>query len=219
LADTLAAGAHPLVLEAWLSDPVSLPFRHLWRDSAAMLPLPTSVSLGAERLAALARAAAPTAVFVDPLQDVTDTLGSLRRHVAWVLGIGGMLVALALIPLLKKRAWAALAPAALGVAAGLGCLGFSGLPLNLAGLLALALILGMGIDYGIFVQESRRQRASALVAINLGAATNMIAFGMLAFSSTPALKAFGLVLGAGLGAAWLTAPCFAPPSEGSAHAA
>jgi predicted exporter len=184
-----------------------------------MLPLPTSVSLGAERLAALARAAAPTAVFVDPLQDVTDTLGSLRRHVAWVLGIGGMLVALALIPLLKKRAWAALAPAALGVAAGLGCLGFSGLPLNLAGLLALALILGMGIDYGIFVQESRRQRASALVAINLGAATNMIAFGMLAFSSTPALKAFGLVLGAGLGAAWLTAPCFAPPSEGSAHAA
>lgn len=218
LADTLAAGAHPLALETWLADPVSLPFRHLWRDSAAMLPLPASIGLGPDRLIALARACAPNAVFVDPLQDVTDTLGSLRRHVAWVLGIGGILVALALVPLLKGRAWAALAPAALGVAAGLGCLGFSGLPLNLAGLLGLALILGMGIDYGIFVQESSRQRASALVAINLGAATNMIAFGMLAFSSTPALKAFGLVLGAGLGAAWLTAPCFAPPSEGSPHA-
>jgi predicted exporter len=115
----------------------------------------------------------------------------------------------------------------MGVAAGLGALGFSGLPLNLFALLALALILGMGIDYGIFIQESRRHRASALVAINLGAATNMIAFGMLAFSTTPALKAFGLVLGAGLGVAWLTAPCFspsAPPSpasapEGTAHAA
>lgn len=219
LADTLAAGAHPLALGDWLADPVSLPFRHLWRDSAAILPLPASLGLGADRLAALARGAAPGAILVDPLRDVTDTLGSLRRHVAWVLGIGAVLVALALIPLLKGRAWAALAPAALGIAAGLGCLGFSGLPLNLAGLLGLALILGMGIDYGIFVQESSRQRASALVAINLGAATNMIAFGMLAFSSTPALKAFGLVLGAGLGAAWLTAPCFAPPSEGPAHAA
>ena len=125
-----------------------------------------------------------------------------------MLAVGSALVFLALLALFRKRAFGASAPAALGVAAGLGALGWSGLPLNLFALLALALILGMGIDYGIFVQESRRQRAAALVAINMGAASNMLAFGMLVFSTTPALKAFGLVLAAGLGVAWLTAPCF-----------
>lgn len=224
LRDTLAAGSRPLALAAWLADPVSLPFRHLWRDSASLIPLPSDLSLDPAALRSLAAAIGPEAVLVDQIEEVTGTLAFLRRNLVWVLAIGSFLVAAALLPVLRLRTPGALAPAALGVAAGLGALGFSGLPLNLFALLALALILGMGIDYGIFIQESRRQRASALVAINLGAATNMIAFGMLAFSTTPALKAFGLVLGAGLGVAWLTAPCFSPslpvPSpEGNPHAA
>jgi predicted exporter len=218
LAENLHAGSQPLTVAAWLGDPASLPFRHFWHDAYAVVPLPGDLNLDAAALRAIARAAGPNVELVDQLQEVTDTLAFLRRHLVWVLLIGAALVAAALIPLFRLRAPGALAPAILGVAAGLGCLGFSGLPLNLFALLALALILGMGIDYGIFVQESRRRQASALVAINLGAATNMIAFGMLAFSTTPALKAFGLVLGAGLGVAWLTAPCFAPSSEGNPHA-
>ncbi len=213
----LDGGSQPLALDAWLADPVSLPFRQLWRDSASVIPLPADLALSAQALRALAGAIGPGVILVDQLQDVTDTLAFLRRHLVWVLAVGAGLVALALIPMLRLRTPAAIAPAALGVAAGLGALGLSGLPLNLFALLALALILGMGIDYGIFIQESRRHRASALVAINLGALTNMIAFGMLAFSTTPALQAFGLVLGAGLGVAWLTAPCFSP-SEGNPHA-
>ena len=223
LRDTLAAGSAPLALKAWLADPVSLPFRHLWRDSASMVPLPGDLAIPPKELLYIAAAIGPEVILVDQIDEVTGTLAFLRRNLVRVLGIGSLLVALALVPLLRLRTPGALAPAALGVAAGLGALGFSGLPLNLFALLALALILGMGIDYGIFIQESRRHRASALVAINLGAATNMIAFGMLAFSTTPALKAFGLVLGAGLGVAWLTAPCFSPaplaPSEGNPHAA
>ena len=139
----------------------------------------------------------------------------------WVLGIGGLIILAGLFLIFRKRVWRAVAPATLGVMAGLGGLGWSGMPLNIFGLLALALILGMGVDYGIFVQESRnRKMPAALVAINLGASTNLIAFGMLVFSTTPALKAFGLVLAVGLSMAWLTAPCFAfPEEEGKTHAA
>ena len=215
--DMLAA-ARPVTLAEWLADPVSLPFRYLWRGAgsrgaATVVPVPAAVKLDMPALQALARTAAPGIAIVDQVREVSETLGFLRRHLVWVLCIGSLIVVIALILLFGARAWGALAPAVLGVGAGLGSLGWSGLPLNLFALLALALILGMGIDYGIFVQESRRQRAAALVAINMGAASNMLAFGMLVFSTTPALKAFGLVLAAGLGVAWLTAPCFSAANE------
>ncbi len=216
--------SRPVSLEEWLADPVSTPFRYLWRgnkagraegaeSAASVVPVPAAVSLPPDRLRALGKQASADIVLVDQIQDVSDTLGLLRRHLIWVLAIGSALVFIAMLFLFRGRAFGAVAPAALGVAAGLGSLGGSGMPLNLFALLALALILGMGIDYGIFVQESRRQRAAALVAINMGAASNMLAFGMLVFSTTPALKAFGLVLAVGLGVAWLTAPCFSTVGE------
>jgi predicted exporter len=218
--------SHPVTLEEWLAAPVSLPFRYLWRGShgavtASVVMLPVAIHAGAPQLESVARGAGPGIVLVDPIQEVTDTLGLLRHHLVWVLCVGCAIVMIALFFLFRKRAWRAMAPAVLGVGAGLGSLGWSGLPLNLFALLALALILGMGIDYGIFVQENRRRktRAAALVAINLGAATNMLAFGMLVFSTTPALKAFGLVLAVGLGVAWLTAPCFAIADEAMADEA
>lgn len=220
----LEKNSRPVTVAQWLADPVSAPFRYLWRGPpdglgdgavATVVPVPAAMRLGMEPLRALAKNADPDIVLVDQIQDVSDTLAFLRRHLVWVLCIGSGIVLAALILLFRKRAWGAVAPAALGVGAGLGSLGWSGLPVNLFALLALALILGMGIDYGIFVQESRRQRqrAAALVAINMGAASNMLAFGMLVFSTTPALKAFGLVLAVGLGVAWLTAPCFAVSNE------
>ncbi|HKP94984.1 MAG TPA: MMPL family transporter [Fibrobacteria bacterium] len=239
LADSLRLAlrreSRPVTVAEWLADPVSTPFRYLVRGAregggadayATVVPVPAAVRLDLAGLRALAQGAGPGVVVVDQIQEVTDTLAFLRRHLVWVLCIGSGIVLGALILLFRNRAWGAAAPAALGVAAGLGSLGWSGLPVNLFALLALALILGMGIDYGIFVQESRRDgaaRAAALVAINMGAASNMLAFGMLVFSTTPALRAFGLVLAVGLGVAWLTAPCFAvlpgEEPEGMGHGA
>lgn len=218
----LVSQGQPLDIHAWLASPLSTPFRHLWRggaeergDSAAtVVPLPGSVSLEEARIAQ-AVLSVEGVTLVDQVQQVSGTLGLLRRHVMGVLAIGAAIVALAIGFLFRRRSFAALAPAALGVAAGLGGLGWSGQALNLFGLLALALIMGMGVHYGIFMHESaERRRPAALVAVNLGAATNLIAFGMLVFSTTPALMAFGLVLAAGLGTAWLTAPVFAGPVAG-----
>jgi predicted exporter len=51
------------------------------------------------------------------------------------------------------------------------------------------------------------------MAISVGAASNLAAFGVLSFSSTPALKTIGLVLSVGLASAWLSAMAFAKQGE------
>jgi predicted exporter len=94
----------------------------------------------------------------------------------------------------------------------LGLLGWLGQPLQLFHVLALALLLGVGIDYGIFLFEHRGDGA-AWTAVVLGAASTWLAFGLLALSHTPALRAFGFTLLVGLAAVALLAPTLrAPPS-------
>ena len=69
------------------------------------------------------------------------------------------------------------------------------------------LLLGVGVDYGIFLLEHRDDPASWL-AVSLGAASTLLAFGLLALSATPALHSFGLSLLLGIGLVWLLSPCF-----------
>jgi predicted exporter len=213
---TLAAQTEPLTPEAWLASPASVPFRRLWREGekplALLLP-PYGSRLDA---AALARACEglPGVRYVDPLGALAAQLGRIRRHLFWSLSLGALAVAAVLFWTLGASVWGALVPTFLGVGLSLGALGLAGLPLNLFAGLALALILGMGVDYGIFVQESRGGgEAAALMAISVGAASNLAAFGVLSFSSTPALKTIGLVLSVGLASAWLSAMAFAKQGE------
>ena len=93
------------------------------------------------------------------------------------------------------------------IALGLGLLGWLGVPLDLFGVLAQLLLLGFGIDYGIFLLEHDDDPASWL-AVSLGAASTTLAFGLLALSATPALHSFGLSLLLGIGLVWLLSPCF-----------
>ena len=92
----------------------------------------------------------------------------------------------------------------------LGLLGLFGQPLQLFNVLALMLLLGMGIDYGIFLIEHRGD-ASAWLAVCVGAASTWLSFGLLGLSQTPALRAFGLTLLFGIGLVWLISPLFRPP--------
>jgi predicted exporter len=84
--------------------------------------------------------------------------------------------------------------------------GWLGEPFQLAHILALLLLLGMGVDYGIFLLEHEGDGA-AWLAVVLGAASTWLAFGLLALSSTPALHAFGLTLMIGIAFVWAASPC------------
>lgn len=202
----------PLDPAAWLSAPVSAPWRGLWLPGAGpgfvsvVLPGPGLARRDLERLAPLG-AACPGVEYADPLRSAADLLGGLRRLLVRVLAWGSLLVLGVLALRLGRGAVGAFVPSLLGAVAGLGALGWSGQALNLFALLALLLLLGTAVDFGIYLRDSGG-RLSSFVAVQAAALVNLAAVGVLAFSATPALRGFGLVLGAGCLVAWLAAPCF-----------
>lgn len=69
------------------------------------------------------------------------------------------------------------------------------------------LLLGVGIDYGIFLQE-HEDDPHAWLAVVIGAGSTWLSFGLLGLSNTPALHAFGVTLMLGLPLVLVLAPLF-----------
>jgi len=95
-------------------------------------------------------------------------------------------------------------PPALATVITVGLLSALGQPLNLFNLLATLLILGIGLDIGIFVRESHGEW-HAWEAVTLSAVTSLLAFGLLALSETPVLHHYGMTVLPGIALAWLIA--------------
>jgi predicted exporter len=88
-------------------------------------------------------------------------------------------------------------------------LGIAGQGLQLFHVLGLMLLLGIGVDYGIFFQEpNSHQDDAAWLAAGLSALSTMLSFGLLGLSRTPPLHAFGLTMAIGIAAVTLLVPCF-----------
>ena len=79
-----------------------------------------------------------------------------------------------------------------------------GIPLNLANVIALPLVLGLGIAFGIYLILRRREagsrsivhvlRSSTSQAVLLSALTTMASFGALGFSHHPGMASLGILL-------------------------
>ncbi|PLW67661.1 hypothetical protein C0039_15770 [Pseudohalioglobus lutimaris] len=154
-----------------------------------------------ERLAALAAAVR----VVDPIEDINQLMGEYRRGILASLLLGSLAVMILLV--LTLGPLRALHILALPVAACLGSLGAIGYIQGYYGIinmLALLLVLGVGLDYGIFrgVTAPAKQGATSL-AISLSAVTSILVFGMLALSDTPVIAEFGLTIALGLTLAYI----------------
>jgi predicted exporter len=155
-------------------------------------------------------------VWVDKVAEISGVMQRYRSIMALILLPGYALVLLALSRRFGRRAWRALAPTALASLLALALLALLGQPLQLFNVLALLLILGMGVDYGIFMLESPgRHEPRPFLSITLAAASTLLAFGLLALSGTPALRAFGLTMLLGITLAWLLTPVFMPEDQQS----
>jgi predicted exporter len=96
---------------------------------------------------------------------------------------------------------AGLLPGALGALGAVSVAGACGTPLNILSCFALLLVLSMGTDYGIFVVEGRastEDAARSLVSVAVATSTTLLSFGLLAASSSPALRALGTTITVGL---------------------
>jgi predicted exporter len=76
---------------------------------------------------------------------------------------------------------------------------------NIFNLVALMLVFGIGLDMGIFLQESRGG-VHTWLAVSLSTLTSLLAFGLLALSQTPVLYHFGIIVLPGLLVIWLLSP-------------
>ena len=206
--------AAPLTAAAFLASPASRPFRHLWLGEvggqATSVVMVDDLSR-ADALATLRAAAEGLAGvrWVDRTADFSQLLGHYRKLMSGLLLVGVVLVFAALWLRYRRQAWRVFAPTLVAAALTLGLLGLFGQPLQLFNILALMLLLGMGIDYGIFLVEHRGD-ASAWLAVCVGAGSTWLSFGLLGLSATPALRAFGLTLLFGIGLVWLISPLFRP---------
>jgi predicted exporter len=217
----LLAPAAPLTVARFLQTAPSEPWRHLWLGETAGVHA-SIVAIRGLSLAALPELRAAGSgldgvQWVDKVAEISSVLGRYRQYMGWVV-LGAYIVVLGvLFPRYRRNAWRVVAPVATASIATLALLGYAGQALQMFHVLALMLLLGVGIDYGIFMQENAERRDSTpWLAVGLSAVSTILSFGLLGLSRTPALQAFGSTMLIGTTLAWLLVPFFAKEYE-SAH--
>jgi predicted exporter len=204
-----ASSGQPLTVEDWLRAPISAPLRHLWLGPTGNGHAAIVVPQGVRDLSRLTAAAAglPGITAVDKAASVTRLFRDYRQWGAlWLLGALCLVYSVLCVRYRWRQAAVVLAPTVLAMILALGVFGWLGTPLNLFNLMGLVLVLGVGVNYAIFLREGGVRAAATLAGVLLSAGTTMLSFGLLAFSSMPVLSSFGLTLLVGVSIAVLLAP-------------
>ena len=151
------------------------------------------------------------AVVFDQRRFVNEVYAEFRSTSLRQVLVGSFLVALVL--LLRYRAWrpalASILPSLLVVVVLLGGFAAFGVETNLLHVISLMMVMGMGVDYGIFLVDThhdRRAFGSTMLSLLLSCLTTVFVFGALAISEHPALRAMGVTTGVGVLLAFLFAP-------------
>ncbi|QSX33920.1 MMPL family transporter [Shewanella avicenniae] len=191
-----------LTIDAWRATEAAKQsgLAQLWLDNQ---PSYAAIVLlgGIQHLPALTQLAAQDSQLqlVDKVADISRTMAHFRVLtlvlLAATLAVAALLfigrygtaqgVKIALVPIL----------AALMT---LGSLGWLGAELTLFHSLALILVFGIGVDYSLFFANAKQQTAAVLLAVLLSAISTLLAFGLLGFSQTHAIAAFGQTLTLGI---------------------
>jgi predicted exporter len=167
------------------------------------------VVTGAGEGAALERLAAEQdgVRWVNRIAAVNEGMHEHRRLSLGLLALALLIMAAVLsLTLGLARGMRVVAVPALALVVSLAAVGYSGALFSVFNLMALLLVLGVGIDYALFYHcAPSAGRPTAALGIGMAALTTILAFGLLVFSDTPVISAFGMTLLPGLTAAWLLA--------------
>ncbi len=205
----LGQGRYPLDVAHWLDNPVSTPWRHLWLGSTphgyASVILPMGMRPGADFSELAAQVSG--VMWVDKAASVSNLFRDYRHQSGfWLVSTLGLIFGLLTWRYGVKRAGAVLTPTCLAIVFSLGAYGWIGHVLTLFNMMALMLVLGIGVNYSIFLIEGGERSVVNFVGVQLSAATTLLSFGLLSFSTMPALSGFGLSLTFGIALAMLLAP-------------
>ncbi|MEX2207950.1 MAG: MMPL family transporter [Myxococcota bacterium] len=153
----------------------------------------------------------PDAHLVDQRVVLNEVAQEFRTRTLLQIVIGSVCVGAILIARYRdwRRAFAAFLPALLTALIVLSAFALTGTETNLLHAVSLLIVMGMGVDYGIFVVDSVDQPdelGATLVSCLLCCLTTLLGFGALALSSHPALRAIGITTGFGVALSLVLAP-------------
>ena len=153
----------------------------------------------------------PGVHFFDQLQFLNDVYAEFRSTTVRQIFTGNLLV-IGLLLLRYRRlrpALAAFFPSVLVSLILLGSFAGLGVETSLLHVVGLVMVLGMGVDYGVFVVDSAahpEEMGVTMLSTFLGSITTVMTFGVLALSQHPALRALGVTIGVGILLSFLLAP-------------
>jgi predicted exporter len=205
LADFTASDERFLSLASWLTA-APLNLRSFWLGNVEGREVSVITLSGINDVAALRRAAvfSEQLYFVDRVEDISLGLLENSRQAAKFLMLAYAVISLFL--LLRYRQLSALLLISIPLFSSLLVLAvfnFLGTAISLFHIFGLFLVLGLGMDYGLFIREatvSGQAQSSVLkggplwIAINLSAITSCLSFGLMSLSSTPMVSAFGMTV-------------------------
>jgi predicted exporter/SAM-dependent methyltransferase len=147
------------------------------------------------------REAVPDAAVLDNRLFAAHLAGLTRRGLSLFAAVSTLAVAAVLFLLLGRPGLvaAALLPLAAGVGLAFGCLGWLGVSLNLANIVFVIFLIGVGIDYSVFLVTSRLAQhrgagetlSAAGGSVLVCVLTTLAGFGALALARHPALWSIG----------------------------
>jgi isopenicillin-N N-acyltransferase like protein len=214
----LAPPVSPLSPTTWADTPLAeLVGRHVQPTDtgwSVMISVVAADDSLLESVDAAVQAAAPGSELVVPSgfarAGIHEIWSELRR-------LGGLAAAwvLLLLTLRYRRprmVVAAFVPCAAALVLAVGSFALLAVPWNAVSMASMVLILGLGLDYGVFMAEGERRGASAHTgyAVLLSALTTLTGFGILVVARSPALFGVGLAVLVGMSTAAITALALVP---------
>jgi len=200
-----AAGGQALTPRAWLASPLSAPYRRLWLEGEAGRGPASMILLGGLRDAAAVRAVVDVlagSTYVDQVAEISNVLAHYRRIATRVLFVVLFVMVAVLALRYGPRESARLALSSIGaVALTVATFGFLGQPVTLLHVLSLLLVIGMGVDYAVFLREGKDART--MHAVVICTLTTLLSFGLLGFSSVPFVRSIGITVAFGITFAFL----------------
>lgn len=122
-------------------------------------------------------------------QQISDLLARYCDRIAWLLAAAAFGTVILLTIRFKNQAWRAYCPCLCGIALTMAMLGLLGYGLSLFSLLACVLLLGLGLDYGIFLTANPQGNSRTVAAVTLPFSPPCFRSVFSPFQAHPPLKA------------------------------
>ena len=184
---------------------------YLWFDSEDSTKSTAILLMGVRGQSSvdlLSKLATPNVIWADKPQEISKIFQRYRIFFSYIVLIGYLLTFVAIYKKYKIEAWRAVLPPIFASLITLGILTLMGETIGLLSVIAFALLLGVGTDYGIFLLQYPGDR-KVLFSISIAALMTLISFGSLSLSSVPALHSFGIALLFGVLLSWTLTIFFA----------